>query len=103
MLYSDIAAVFDKIEGTGSRLEMTSILSELFKTLDPKTLRSVVYLSQGKLHPDFYPQKLGMADKLVLKAISLTSGFSEDHVEKLSIKEGDPGTAAEMLIKEKKQ
>jgi len=103
MLYSDIAAVFDTIERTGSRLEMTSILSELFKTLDPKTLRNVVYLSQGKLHPDFHPQKLGMSDKLVLKAISLTTGFTEDHAEKLSIKEGDPGTAAELLIKEKKQ
>jgi len=103
MLYSSIASVFDKIEGTGSRLEMTSILSELFKTLDPKTLRNVVYLSQGKLHPDFFPQKLGMSDKLVLKAISLTSGFNESHTEKLWVKEGDPGAVAELLIKEKKQ
>ncbi|MDR0778986.1 MAG: ATP-dependent DNA ligase, partial [Methanomassiliicoccaceae archaeon] len=103
MLYSDIAAVFDTIERTSSRLEMTSILSELFRTLDPATLRNVVYLSQGKLHPDFFPQKLGMSDKLVLKAISLTSGFSEDHTEKLWVKEGDPGAVAEMLLKEKKQ
>jgi len=103
MLYSDIAAVFDKIEGTSSRLEMTSILSDLFRTLDPVSLRDVVYLSQGKLHPDFFPQKLGMSDKLVLKAISMTSGFSESEVEKLSVKEGDPGTAAELLIKGKRQ
>jgi len=103
MLYSDIASTFDKIEGTSSRLEMTSILSDLFKVLDPATLRNVVYLCQGKLHPDFFPQKLGMSDKLVLKAISLTSGFSEDHAEKMWVKEGDPGTVAELLIKEKKQ
>ncbi|MDR2866704.1 MAG: ATP-dependent DNA ligase [Methanomassiliicoccaceae archaeon] len=103
MLYSAIAAVFDRIEGTSSRLEMTSILSDLFGTLPPAVLRDVVYLSQGKLHPDFFPQKLGMSDKLVLRAISLTSGFSEDRTEKLWIKEGDPGTVAEMLIKEKKQ
>jgi DNA ligase-1 len=103
MLYSDIAAVFDTIERTSSRLEMTSILADLFRTLDPVTLRNVVYLSQGKLHPDFFPQKLGMSDKLVLKAISLTSGFSEDHAEKLWVKEGDPGAVAETLLKEKKQ
>ncbi|MCL2712453.1 MAG: DNA ligase, partial [Methanomassiliicoccaceae archaeon] len=103
MLYSDIAAVFDKMEGTSSRLEMTSILSELFRTLDPSSLRDVVYLSQGKLHPDFFPQKLGMADKLVMKAISSTSGFGESEVEKMLVKEGDPGTVAELLIKEKKQ
>ena len=103
MLYSDIATVFDRIEGTGSRLEMTSILSQLFGTLDPVSLRDVVYLSQGKLRPDFHPQKLGMSDKLVLKAISMTSGFSETDTEKLWVKEGDPGTVAELLIKEKKQ
>jgi len=103
MLYSGIASVFDKVEGTGSRLEMTAILSEFFKTLDPPTLKDVVHLSQGKLHPDFYPQKLGMSDKLVLRAISLTSGFSDTEVEKLWVKEGDPGTVAELLTKEKKQ
>jgi len=103
MLYSDIASVFDKVEGTGSRLEMTAILSELFKTLDPTALKDVVHLSQGKLHPDFFPQKLGMSDKLVLRAISLTSGFSDAEVEKLWVKEGDPGTVAELLTKEKKQ
>ncbi|MCL2786213.1 MAG: ATP-dependent DNA ligase [Methanomassiliicoccaceae archaeon] len=103
MLYSDIASVFDRIEGTGSRLEMTSILSELFGTLDPASLRNVVYLSQGKLHPDFFPQKLGMSDKLVLKAISMTSGFSESTVEEMWVKEGDPGTVAEMLMGMKKQ
>jgi len=103
MLYSDIASVFDKVEGTGSRLEMTAILSELFKTLDPSALKDVVHLSQGKLHPDFFPQKLGMSDKLVLRAISLTSGFSDAEVEKLWVKEGDPGTVAELLMKDKKQ
>ena len=103
MLYSAIASVFDTIERTSSRLEMTSILSDLFRTLDPVTLRDVVHLSQGKLHPDFFPQKLGMSDKLVLKAISQTTGFSDTHAEKLWVKEGDPGTVAEMLIREKKQ
>ncbi|MCL1905304.1 MAG: DNA ligase, partial [Methanomassiliicoccaceae archaeon] len=103
MLYSDIAAVFDRTERTSSRLEMTSILSDLFRTLDPVSLKDVVHLSQGKLHPDFFPQKLGMSDKLVLKAISLTSGFPEDETERLWVKEGDPGTVAEMLIKGKKQ
>ena len=103
MLYSEIASVFDRIERTSSRLEMTAILAELFKTLDPASLRDVVYLSQGKLHPDFHPQKLGMSDKLVLKAISITSGFSENTVEELLVKEGDPGAVAESLMKTKKQ
>ena len=103
MLYSDIASYFDLTERTSSRLEMTAILSELFSKLDPATLRDVVHLAQGKLHPDFFPQKLGMSDKLVMRAISLTSGFSETETEKLLVKEGDPGTVAEMLLKGKRQ
>ena len=67
MLYSDLAETFDRLESTGSRLEMTSILAEFFRRADKTELRRIVYLSQGKLHPDFVPGVLGMADRLVLK------------------------------------
>lgn len=103
MLYSDIADVFDRLESTGSRIEMTSILSEFFRTLDPESLKSVVYMSQGKLHPDFYPDELGMADKLVLRSIAFVSGTSEERIDEMWKKEGDPGTIAEALIKGKGQ
>ena len=103
MLYSDLASTFDRLESTGSRLEMTSILAGFLKEADRKELRSIVYLSQGKLHPDFYPGVLGMADRLVLRAISFTSGAPEAEVEKLWIQIGDPGEVAERLISKKKQ
>lgn len=99
MLFSEIAEVFDELERTSSRLEMTSILSEFFRMLDPGSLKDVVYLSQGKLHPDFYPNELGMADKLVLRSIAFVSGTSESKVEDMWKKEGDPGTVAESLVK----
>ncbi|MDR1954399.1 MAG: ATP-dependent DNA ligase [Candidatus Methanoplasma sp.] len=103
MLYSEIADVFDRLEGTSSRLEMTSILSGFFRTLDPVSLRHIVYLSQGKLHPDFFAVELGMADKLVLRSIAFVSGMSESKIDELWKKEGDPGTIAETLVKNKKQ
>ncbi|MDR3206488.1 MAG: ATP-dependent DNA ligase [Candidatus Methanoplasma sp.] len=99
MLYSELADVFERLDATGSRIEMTSILSEFFRTLDPESLRSTVYLSQGKLHPDYFPQEFGMADKLVLRAVSMASAKPYGEVEKLWIKEGDPGTVAALLIK----
>ncbi len=103
MLYSELADTFDRLESTGGRLEMTSIMAEFFRGVDRKELRNIVYLSQGKLHPDFYPQELGMADKLVLKAIAFTAGMPENKVEDLWIKTGDPGEVAEQLIGKKKQ
>ncbi|MCL2295481.1 MAG: ATP-dependent DNA ligase, partial [Methanomassiliicoccaceae archaeon] len=103
MLYSDIADVFDRLEVTSSRLEMTSILSDFFKKLDPGSLRNIVYLSQGMLHPDFYGAELGMADKLVLRSVAFISGVSESKMDELWKKEGDPGKIAEYLLKNRKQ
>ena len=103
MLYSDLAETFDRLESTSSRLEMTDILASFLAGADKSELRSIVYLSQGKLHPDFVPGVLGMADRLVLKAISFTSGTSEADTEKLWIETGDPGKVAETLISKKKQ
>ena len=103
MLYSDLAETFDRLESTGSRLEMTSILAEFFRRADKGELRSIVYLSQGKLHPDFVPGVLGMADRLVMKAIAKASGNPDDKVEKLTIETGDMGLVAETMISRKKQ
>lgn len=103
MLYSDLAETFDRLESTGSRLEMTSILAEFFRRADKSELRSIVYLSQGKLHPDFVPGVLGMADRLVMKAIAKASGNPDDKVEKLTIETGDMGQVAETMISRKKQ
>ena len=103
MLYSDLAETFDRLESTGSRLEMTSILADFLRGADKRELRSIVYLSQGKLHPDFVPGVLGMADRLVMKAIAKASGNPDEKVEKLTIETGDLGQVAETMISKKKQ
>lgn len=103
MLFLKIAKTFAALESTSSRLEMTGILAESFKGMDPSDLRNTIYLSQGLLHPDFYPEKLGMADRLILQSISQASGTAVEKVEQMWIKEGDTGTVAENLIANKKQ
>lgn len=103
MLFSEIAKTFDRLESTTRRLEMTDILAEFIKTVNPAELREVVYLSVGRLHPDFCPLELGMADKLVLKAIVSVSGKKQSDVDEMWIKLGDPGQVAEQCISKKKQ
>ncbi|MCQ2078477.1 MAG: ATP-dependent DNA ligase [archaeon] len=103
MQFEKLATMFDRLESTSSRLEMTDILAEFFKTVEPGELRQIIYLSVGRLHPEFYPQELGMADKLVLRAISSVSGRSQKDVDELWIKLGDPGEVAEQLVVKKKQ
>ena len=89
MQFCQLAEVFDRLESTSSRLEMTDILARSFAGMDPSDLRNTIYLSQGLLHPDFYPEKLGMADRLILQSIASTSGNPVDKVEQMWIREGD--------------
>ena len=103
MDFADIAKMFDRLEATSARLEMTSILADFFKDVPAEELRNLVYIIQGKLHPDFYQIEFGMADRLILRAIAFTSGTPESKVEEMWLKEGDTGTVAEMLIGKKKQ
>ena len=103
MDFADIAKMFDRLESTSARLEMTSILADFFKTVPMEELRDLVYIIQGKLHPDFYQIEFGMADKLILRAIAFTSGTPDSKVEEMWLKEGDTGTVAETLIGKKKQ
>ena len=103
MQFGDLAEVFDRLEKTSSRLEMTDILAEFFRNVKPEEIRKTIYLSVGRLHPDFVPLELGMADKLVLKVIASVSGRRSEEVEDLWTKTGDPGEVAEMLIAKKKQ
>ncbi|HNU36323.1 MAG TPA: DNA ligase, partial [Methanomassiliicoccales archaeon] len=103
MLFRELADTYERLEATSSRLEMTDILAEAFRTFDPSEIRMAVYLTQGQLYPDFNPLKLGMADKMILKAIAFASGAGESFVQDLMLKEGDPGIVAQKAFQNKKQ
>jgi len=103
MHYLDLAELFDRLESTSSRLEMTTMLAMFFKGLDAFSLRYTIYLCQGKLHPDYHSEEFGMSDRLILKTIAFTSGTPDSQVEGLWNKEGDTGRVAESLIGGKKQ
>jgi len=104
MEFSVLADAFEKIEATTKRLEMMEYLVELFKAPPPDLIDKVVYLTQGKLYPDYLGMpELGVADKLAMRAISMSSGRSVSEVEEIYKQLGDLGTAAEQLLKKKTQ
>ena len=103
MEYSVLAETYKRIEATTKRLEMTSILVELFKATPPGIIDKVVYLTQGRLYPDFLGIELGLADKLAIKALSFVTGLKEDDITKRWMKEGDLGLVAEAVVGAKKQ
>ena len=103
MLYSRIVETYAKIEATTKRLEITRLLVELIDDTPQSIIDRVVYLTQGKLYPDFLGIELGVAEKLLFRALATVTGQAEVKVTILYKKLGDLGTVAEQLLKEKTQ
>ncbi|HUL39833.1 MAG TPA: ATP-dependent DNA ligase [Methanomassiliicoccales archaeon] len=103
MLFQELAQVYEQVEARSSRLEMTDILANFFRTVDCASLPKVVYLTQGQLYPDFYPNKLGLADKLLMRTMVMATGMKEEQVQEIWLKEGDPGVVAQKVFQTRKQ
>jgi DNA ligase-1 len=103
LLYAEIAEAYEKIEATTKRLEMTDLLVDLLKKTPEDVIDKVVYLTQGKLYPDFYGLETGVAEKLAVKALIRASGRKESEIEEDLKKTGDIGEAAQNALGRKKQ
>ena len=103
LLFSDVAEVFDRVEGKSGRLEMTDILASLFKRADASEIGKLVYLIQGILAPPYEGIELGVGERFAIAAIASASGYTAGEVEKDYKKSGDLGDTAETLIGKKKQ
>jgi DNA ligase-1 len=101
MKYLTLVEVYEHLESTSKRLEKTFILSEFLRTADE--LDRVMLLVQGRVFPNWDTSELGMAAKLLVKAISLATGASLDKIESLWKETGDLGTVAAELTKNKSQ
>ena len=103
MDYTIIADSYEKIEVTTKRLEMTDLLVELLKKTPKDVIARVVYLTQGKLYPDFMGVEMGVAEKLAIKALSRASGQSESVIQSELQKSGDIGETSEKQLSKRKQ
>ena len=103
MLYSRIVETYTKIEATTKRLEITRLLVELIDATPRSIIDKVVYLTQGKLYPDFLSIELGVAEKLLFRALTRVTGQAESKAATLYKKLGDLGTVAEQLLKDRTQ
>jgi len=101
--YLTIADAYEKIEATTKRLEMTDLLVGLLKNTSKDVIDKVVYLTQGKLHPDFAGIEIGVAEKLAIKALSRASGVKESEIEESIKKTGDIGETAQAIMSSRKQ
>ena len=103
MEFSTLSEIFQRMEKTSKRIELTDILVELLKKTPKEILPNVVYLLQGIIRPNFEGVELGIAEKLAIHAISKSSGLSIKKIEDDYREGGDLGLTALNILKLKTQ
>jgi len=101
--YSTVAESYASLEKISGRNEITDVLASLLKETPKPELGMLVYLTQGKLRPDYEGVELGLAEKLAVRAMSLATGLGQEEVYRTYVRLGDMGAAAEELSKSKSQ
>ncbi len=103
MRYAVLVDAYEKLEATTKRLEMTDLLVSLFHEVPQDELERVVYLTRGRVFPDYAGIELGLAEKLAIRAIAQASGDREEDIERAWKASGDLGLVAEERLRRRKQ
>jgi len=99
MQISHFADYLEKLEKTPSRLEITRILTSLLTETDTSEIDKVIYLSLGVLAPNYEGVILNLAEKMIIRTLSLAYDKDLDEITGLYKKLGDVGNVAELLAK----
>lgn len=94
---------FEQMEQTSSRLALTDFLVILLKKTPAEIVDKVTYLIQGKLYPEYEGVEMGIAEKMVIRAIASSSGKDLSQIERIYQQTGDLGDAACEAMKSKNQ
>ena len=103
MKFSVLSDSLEKMESTTKRIELTDILVELLKNTHASIISKVIYLIQGKIRPNFEGVELGIAEKLVIRAISKSSGITIKKIEDDYNDGGDLGKTGANILRQKTQ
>ena len=97
MKFREMAVYLEKLEKTPSRLEITRILADLFKTSSASEIDKITYLSLGILAPSYKGVILNLAEKMMIRILAQMSGADTEKVRSLYKEKGDLGDAAQEL------
>src|SRR3989442_430235 len=103
MQFARVVDAYEKIEATTKRLEITELLVGLLRDTPREDLDKVVYLTQGRIHPDYEGIELGLAEKMVMRVLANATGLEGAHVMRLWKEKGDLGLVAQEVIAARRQ
>ncbi len=103
MQFVRVVEAYAKIDATSKRLEMTDLLVGLLRDTPEEDLDKVVYLTQGRIHPDYEGIEFGLAEKMVIRVLAHATGLEDTRVARLWKEKGDLGIVAEEAIASRRQ
>lgn len=104
MDYLKLTEYYQKLESTTKRLEKTDLIAKLLREARrEENVEPIINLLIGKVFPAWEQRKIGVSEKIIIKALAVSTGNEASKVEKLFVKLGDLGLVAEELIKNTKQ
>ena len=98
MKYAELVTLYEELDSTSKRLEKTNFISIFLKKVPDELLDEFLLLVQGKIFPDYMDKKIGISSRLAIKAISKTTGNSENEIEGEWKKLGDLGDVSKNLL-----
>ena len=101
MDFQKLVDVYEELEQTSSGNALREILSTFFKTVPKEDIAMISYLTLGQITSEYESVVLGMAEKMVLKAIASASGNDIAKVQKIMQETGDVGLTAEKVLQKK--
>jgi len=103
MRYKELVDVYQALEKTTKRLEKTDIIAKFLKKTKADDIEIIVLLLQGRIFPKWDETKIGVASRLVLKAINIATGIEIKKLEDEWRRKGDLGLVAEEVVGKKRQ
>uniref|UniRef100_A0A0V0J9S6 DNA ligase n=2 Tax=Schistocephalus solidus TaxID=70667 RepID=A0A0V0J9S6_SCHSO len=98
--YIAFAKTLERIESTSSRLKIISVLSNFFRSvgiLSPHELAMCINMSINRLGPSYEGLELGIGESILMKALAMTTGASNDRIKAEFLRLGDLGAVAEAV------
>ena len=102
MTFKKLATFLDALEKTASRIEITRILSDLFKNSKSTQIDKTVNLLLGQLAPSYQTIVFNLAERMMLDVLVQAYDVKKDKVRQLYKEEGDLGNLAARLAQNSK-
>ncbi len=95
MKFKEISNYLEKINNTSSRLEITSILYELFTNFEKENISKLIYFCKGDLDAKYKSDELNIGPNILLNLISEYLSLPLENIKKDFYELGDLGLVIE--------